>query len=98
MKLTKKQRDEAVALLRCAADEYLHCEGPWGWAAATEALGLTFDSRFACAVPAKEAVYPLVAHPDRGDVWYGMCLLEAAALLEDGWNPGDPVERIGGGR
>lgn len=22
--------------------------------------------------------------------------LEAAALLEDGWNPGDPVERIGG--
>lgn len=35
------------------------------------------------------AAYP--HHRDMISVW-----LEAAALLRDGWSPGEPVERIGG--
>jgi hypothetical protein len=84
--ISKKTREEAIESLSVEADYH---------AAGAHQGGMLDRSR-----NAQNAVYVAL-----GAVWYasGYSLdlatdcLEAAALLRDGWSPGDPVVRRGGG-
>jgi hypothetical protein len=100
MRLTRRQRDEAVTLLRGMADLV---------AARTARIGVATEIAAALNLSptvlwAYTEAYMAVDRVGIGQPWRGGYsgwrngLLEAAALLEDGWNPGDPVELIGGAK
>lgn len=77
-KISARVRAQAITLLRCAADAT--------WLVSCNALELDISCpprvlAWDAFIAACSAI-PWVDDPD----------LEAAALLEDGWCPGDPVE------
>lgn len=85
MKITKKIREEAIEALLCAFDAR-----QFGHYSLLDLNRLSERwSKRACALAAiTYNGFNLVSFKD--DV------LEAAALLRDGWSPGDPVVRIDG--
>jgi hypothetical protein len=78
-RISKAVREEAIEALLCCADDYL--TGNDGVDAADERAKNLTDS-------ALHAVWAATQHR----LHIGDDHLEAAALLIDGWSPGDPVE------
>lgn len=83
-RISARLRAKAVELLRCAADM-------------PTALGQVADSDDAPDLRLARLAWLSVDGwmiNEPGDVrsWERAVLLEAAALLEDGWCPGDPIE------
>lgn len=86
-KITKKVRDEAILVLQVGASLY---GSEWLISDVCDQLGVESSD---LAFNAWNAVFDSPA--PIGDDWSIICA-EAAALLEDGWVPGDPVEAIDG--
>lgn len=77
-KISARVRAQAIELLRCAADAT--------WFVACEALDLDVDC------PPRVLALDAFLAASAAVQWVNDPFLEAAALLEDGWCPGDPVE------
>ncbi|MBP9863410.1 MAG: hypothetical protein KBD62_36025 [Kofleriaceae bacterium] len=76
------EREDAIEFALCAADCRIIDRGnAWTWG---ERPDYQRDAELALFSTARVADRPLIG---------GMGWLEAAALLRDGWNPGDPVVR-----
>jgi hypothetical protein len=95
MRISRKVRDEAIALCDAMANDYAvelgaSCLGVFGCAA--EDLGAYAYVAIAGALSARGA------YPYGGDasIFDDLCFehAEAAALLRDGWSPGDPVHLL----
>lgn len=93
MKITKKARQEAIEQLEQFADVWIDGQD-------TEA----YRDHDLCTLAylAQDAVYGAPPYwfscDDIGEsIAYAHIYLEAAALIRDGWNPGDPVELLNHG-
>lgn len=89
-RISRKVREEAILALEVAANHWPRDAG-WQWRASgayeiAEQGGLAdlLCDEIVCAVC--DVTGSLGCEPE---VW-----LEAAALLRDGWNPGDPVVKL----
>lgn len=83
--ISKKTRDEAIeALLCCASDRVVNRH------TCTDDI-VTGPTDYVANMAWLET-YRVLSGGDIEDAY-----LEAAALLRDGWSPGDPVVRRGGG-
>jgi hypothetical protein len=89
MKISKKVRDEAILICLCAASNTR--AGEYYGIIATR-LGLGAGKPLYAACAAMAAVDGIL--PTEG---YRHVDAEAAALLADGWCPGDPVVLLRGG-
>lgn len=90
-RVSKKTREEAIELLRCAAG----FDSAHGMIDARSWLEPSWGSR-RLASDAFDAVWRALVI-QWSHVWkigWATLDLEAAALLEDGWSPGDPVVRL----
>lgn len=89
-RLTRKQREEAVTLLRCMADSLLVARKGWGWPLesayfpARDALGTDDDVRDAAETACMDVGW---TYEERDPVASAYMALEAAARLEEGWEP-----------
>lgn len=92
--MTDKERDEVVTILRCAADTDASGRGtPFGReliADAHEELDGS-ERSLSFAYSAWVAAFKVVASRTGDDRRWYWTALEAAALIEDGWSPGDPL-------
>jgi hypothetical protein len=109
VRLTKKQREEAVMVLRAGSDAILN-NAPWtirkdgedglhAGLEAADAIGLSVGWEVL-----RDAGYPIANLVDATDYIFdhstrakhsALVGLEMAALLEEGWNPGEPIEATG---
>lgn len=85
-RISKRVREEAIEALLCAADTG-QMDGNTGYI--DDSGPGKAARRLAVAAQSSFPVLSMWSLVDDN--------LEAAALLRDGWSPGEPVERIGGG-
>lgn len=86
MRLTKRQRDEAFLICACSADP----QEDWGPKGVAMQLGIDDAESIDAVWDAYSAVLDVTDEHQP----YSASMAEAAALLEDGWSPGDPVRRL----
>lgn len=87
MRISEADREEAIEVLLCCADAWIR--NTWE---ATYTISDGDVERIASE--SYRSVFRTASrrYDDRDEIY-----LEAAALLRDGWSPGDPVVRRGGG-
>ena len=89
-RISKRVREEAIEALLIAADWHTYDRDLPGCIGRHAAVDIT---GFVCQLvgEAVEAVDPFTRGMDADDACL-LLYLEAAFLLREGWNPGDPVE------
>ena len=87
MRITKKVREEAIVWCRMVAAWYMHEDFD-----GSVYMSCASDAADALCAAARRACTDI--HDDEPADKFAMSWLEAAALISDDWNPGDPVECI----
>lgn len=102
MRIDKRVREEAIEACEFCAALCDRPESGYGGIAVMEIYSANHADEAVAGSLACEAwcaVTGLNVHDDgESGPWWVASYLEAAALLRDGWNPGEPVRLLKGGR
>ena len=93
-KISKRTREQAILLCELTGNLGVDWGCGYAWCADVQFLIDLPHVALLAAVDARWSVADVIDDPEGNVRFYALTCLEAAALLRDGWSPGDPVVRL----